>query len=357
MAAGDFINRVNEQIAAQRMWNDPRSNRELQTPVETAMAVLGEQAVTFQPVMSGPVCIGVEAIYLKSCNDTVTDCMESGNNLASCAVSGVEAEGVKKTYTPNVCLTKSIKVSADDCAGFTSFEEKLAFMKLKAKNELEVSLNSKMIAALVANAQVNAHPGDGTIDGTTTGFASANWEGAAGAALISKLHVSAIRNKILNAYIVNGSNFFEANFLYNYKEKAGSQDRFDSIFQQGPYRMYWDIFALDAAVGDPSSFMIEPSAIAFFNQNEYENSEKRELKSDLWVYKEPSMRLTYRDGQATKPVYFDVTEEWTCAVSGNDPVKHRRYSVVNVEFVLRGGIITGPPDCNGGLGILHYNQI
>lgn len=359
MAAGDFIDVYAEQIAAQRMWNDPRNNRELQKPIDSAMAVLNEQGVRFVPqILQDGRCVAVEAIYLKSCNDTVTDVEEVENNITDCDVSGVEAEAAKKTYTPNVALSKSIKVSTDDCAGFNTFEEKLAFLKLQAKTAIEVEFNKKVIAQLAANAQVNANPITGNVLGTVTRYATAQWEDGAGAKLLSELHVSAERNQIYDAYILNGLNFYEAKWLYQYKEKAGSAERYDNVFDQGPYSMYWDIIDLDAEVGGlPSSFLVDKNAIAFFGQNEYMNTEKRELVADLYTYKEPSMRLSWRNGQTMVPVYFDVAEQWSCAVSGASAVKNRRYGVVNIEYTLRGGLVLGPPDCGGGTGILHYQQM
>lgn len=358
MAAGDYIDVYAEQIAAQRMWNDPRNNRELQKPVETAMAALKEQAVTFVPVMKNGRCVAVEAIYLKSCNDDVVDVGLQANNISDCDVDGDEAEAAKKTYTPNIFLTKSIKVSEDDCAGFTNFEEKLAFEKLKAKTALEVEFNKKIIAALVANATAPAASSvlTGTIAGTTVGYGAGNFDGANGAKLLAEWNIVAQREQIYDAYIMNGTNFYESHWLYPFKEKAGSAERFDTVFDRGPGPMYWDITALDAVSGaDASSFLVDKSAIAFFGKNEYAG--RRELKSDLFTYTEPSMRLSYRDGQSMMPIQFDVTEQWSCAISGATVVQNRRYRVVNIEYVLRGGIILGPPDCGGGTGIIHFNQI
>jgi len=356
MAAGDFIQAYNEQINAQKMWNDGRHKRELQKPVPSAMAVMSQQNVAFEKVMQGGRCVGVEAIYFKSCNDDVVDCEDGDNDITDCDVSGIEAETAKKVYTPNVCLTKSLKVSADDCAGFNSFEEKLTFMKLKMKATLEAELNKKVIASLVSNAQANTFNEGGTISGTKVTFGSSSWIDGAGAKLLPKFHISAEKNQIYDAYMINGTNFYEAKWLYDYKEKSGSDDRYDDVFSQGPYQMFWDITNMDTVIGDKASFLIDRSAIAFFGQNEYENDIKRELKSDMFVYREPSMRLNYRNGQTVQPVYFDVTEQWDCAISSGDPVKNRRYQVVNIEYVLRGGLVTGTPDCGGGTGILHFEQ-
>lgn len=360
MAAGDFISRVAVQAASQRIWADGRNFRELRKPINACMAGLSEQAVSFVPIMKGPVCIGVEAIYMKGCNDTVVDTQLSANNLADCDVAGVEGETAKKTYTPNISLTYSIKVDEDDCAGFTSFEEKLAFMKLKAKAILEHEFNRKWIATLAANIQANVDPLDGVKGvGEEITFPAAQWEGGSGATLMPKFHISAEANQIYDAYILNGRNFYEAKWLYEYKEKAGSQDRYDSVFDMGPYQMYWDIINVDAEVGAQSSFVIDKSAIGFFGQNDYmaDMNAPRELKADLYVYREPSQRLMYRDGNSMVPVYFDVAEQHTCTVSSQDPVRQRRHRVVQIEYNLKGGIITGPPDCAGGTGILEFRQV
>jgi len=363
MAAGDFIDVYAEQIAAQQIWIDPRNNRELQKPIVSAQSLLNEQGVRFVPqILKDGRCVGVEAIFLKSCDDTVTDCEQSANNIADCNVSGIEAEAAKKTYTPNVCLSKSIKVSADDCAGFNSFEEKIAFMKLKAMNALEVELNNKVVATIASNAQANTAPLNGTVNATMVEYSSAAFEGHEGAKLLSEFNISAQRQQIYDAFILNGINFYEAQWLYDYKEKAGSQSVFDSIFNNGPWQMYWDITALDTEVGGTqisNSFLIDKNAIGFFGQNEYMNdmSAKKELKSDMYVYRMPSRRLQYRNGVTMENVYFDVTEQWDCTISGAATVKNRRYQVVQFEFVLRGGLITGPADCNGGTGILHYTQV
>lgn len=356
MAAGDFIQRVAVQIAAQRMWADGRNYRELKKPIAASMAGMMEQNVSFVPIMKGSVCVGVEAIYLKSCNDTVTDTSLSENNLSDCDVTGVEAETAKKTYTPNISLTKAIRVSEDDCAGFTSFEEKLAFMKLQAKAAIESEYNEKYIAAIAANVQANAFVVGGTANGSIVEFPATDFEGGAGAKLMPKFHISAEQNQIYDAWMLNGQNFYEAHWLYEYKEKAGSDDRYDDVYMQGPYKMYWDIINVDSVVGSNPTFVIDKSAIGFFGQNEYSNDTPRELKSDLWTYREPSMRLRYRDGQSTQTVYFDVVEQHSCTVTSKDPARQRRHRVVDLEYTLKGGIITGPPDCGGGTGILQFDQ-
>lgn len=359
MAAGDFISRVAVQAASQRIWADGRNFRELRKPINACMAGLSEQAVSFVPIMKGPVCIGVEAIYMKGCNDTVVDTQLSANNLADCDVSGVEGETAKKTYTPNISLTYSIKVDEDDCAGFTSFEEKLAFMKLKAKSILEHEFNKKWIATVAANVQANADPVGGTAVGNIVQFPASDFEGGAGAKLMPKFHISAEVNQIYDAYMLNGRNFFEAKWLYEWKEKAGSDDRYDDVYTSGPYEMYWDIINVDSVVGTNPTFIIDKSAIAFFGQNDYmaDMNNPRELKADLYVYREPSQRLMYRDGNSMVPLYFDVAEQHTCTVSSQDPVRQRRHRVVQIEYNLKGGIITGPPDCGGGTGILQFDQV
>lgn len=353
-----FIQKYNEQIMAQRMWADGRHKRELQKPVNAVLGGMVNQNVAFTPVMKGNVCIGTEAIFFKSCNDTVVDCTQAGNNLADCGISGIEATTEKKTYTPNVCLTKSIKVSEDDCAGFANFEEKLAFMKLKAKTAIEVEFNKAWIAALVANASANTEIFTGwTTVGTKVTIPAADWAAGEGAKLVAKLHISAEKNQIYDAYVLNGSNFYEAQWLYNYKEKSGSDDRYDDVFSAGPYDFMWDIINVDTVATASASFLVDRNAIAYFGQNEYANLEKRELKSDLFVYREPSMRLRYKDGTNIVPVYFDVVEEHSCAVAGAATVLNKRYRVVNIEYTLRGGIITGPADCNSKTGILHFEQV
>lgn len=356
MALGDFINRVTVQVAAQRMWADGRNNRELIQPIVSAKTVLDNQRVTFVPIMQGSVCIGVQAIWLKSCNDTVLDCEDSGNDLSDCDVSGIEAEGTSKTYQPNVCLTKSLKVTEDDCAGFNSFEEKLAFKKLETKAKIEREFNKKVIASIVANAQVNSFPQGGTVAGTTVGFAAALWADGEGAKLLPKIHISAEKGQIYDAYMLNGENFYESKWLYEFKEKAGSAERYDDAYSRGPWPMSWDIIDLDTVAASPSSFLLDRSSLAFFGQNVYDNLAPQQLVSDKFVYKEPSNQLMYRNGQGSQQVYFDVVEDWNCTV-GSTVVKNRRYRSVDIEYTLRGGLITGPTDCGGKVGILHYNQI
>lgn len=358
MAAGDFIQRVAVQMAAARMWADGRQFRELKKPINTALAVLSEQNVRFgNPIFKNGVCVGIEVIYLKSCDEDVVDTSLSENNLSDCDVSGTQAESAKKTYNLNVSITKAIKVSMDDCAGFATFEEKLAFLKLQAMASIEKDFNNKVIATIEANKQTNAHAVGGSGGGTSTiSFPSIQWDAGEGAKLMSKLYVSAERNQIYDAYIMNGLNFYEAKWLYQYKEKAGSDERYDSVFDLAPYNLYWDIINLDSVVGSTPSYVIDRSALAFHGQNEYASTTPVEIKADMVGYRQAAPRLKYNDGGTMVPAYFDVVEQVTCTQTAKDPAMQRRYRVLDVEFTLRGALVTGPPDCGGGTGILKFDR-
>ena len=68
MAAGDFSESHLPDIVARigELYADPRSNKELDRPIETARGVLESQRVTWNPTLfDGTTCVGVKAAWLK----------------------------------------------------------------------------------------------------------------------------------------------------------------------------------------------------------------------------------------------------------------------------------------------------
>lgn len=349
MAAGDFSPSALPGIVAKAdsMFADPRSNRELQAPLESAKALLENQTVKFDPILSGRQCIGVTAAWLKSCTDTSVDCSDTDFDLVDCSIVGAELESDNKLYQPNLCFRTTFSVSDTDCADIYSFQDKMAYSFSKKMLELDKKINAYMPAFLHANAMANRHTGTiGTISGTLVNIPAALWTPD----LLADFHLATVFNEINNEVVLTGTAF--ANVMYNANFNALNSDQKDEMAKFSAFgNWYADPRVVDTVLGTKSLFVFDAGGYGFFNTNEYTNDVPYNQldAANTTTFRMASKNLKYRDGNVLKPVYYDITWQRTCTLMNG----LRRW-VNQVEITFRGGLFLGPEDCTGGSGILEY---
>lgn len=352
MAAGDFSASYLGDILVkqQEMWANPRSLNQLNEYTETARAVLTNQMVRWNPVLTdGKKCIGVNATWLKDCDDTVTDC-SSGNNLANCDITGNEIESVKKLYQENLCIRNTFVVNDDECKDTYDAMEKVAFAMIRAKQKIQKKLNEKVIAFLDANIMANAFTGTyGTIHGGTTStyFAANYWTQD----LVAELDLTAVMNKLRTPLILHGTNLRTAFFNANFNQLNDNQK--DQIAKFQHFNMFWDVMNIDTQLAKKVTFLFDAGGLGFFCRNNYDNVAPVNMNDNqnTHVWYETSPNLTWRNGTSDEPLKFDVTMLRKCIVNGSQ----RRWGY-HYEVQLRGGLHLGPPGCGGATdtGILKF---
>lgn len=359
MAAGDFTASAMPDIVvrATEMWADPRTKYELMPDTGSAKAVLSSQLAQFEPVMRGAKCIGVSAAWLKSCVDTVTDLTSSA--LTDCVLTGNEFESAKLTYAPTINSSYGFTVYDDECKDLYEWTEKMAFGILKSKAALRKDLNSKVLAFLFANRTQNLYTGTtGTIvtaGSQHTEFDAAYWTPD----LIAEFDITRTFNQMSdNSYFISGTNLKNAQFnaMYN----SANADQKDEILKLGHFPLYFDVRNVDAATSAKSTFMVDPSALAFFAWNQFSNTAPENTLDpyNTHTYQDSDPEIMYRNGNSMVPLTYDVEMQRVCKRdSASAGIRHgHRWGWV-VNYFLRGGLILGPGDCAGGKGIIEFRNV
>lgn len=355
MAAGDFTASQLYDIKTRQetIFADPRSNRELKRPVGTVLAVAANQKVTWHPIMKGRKCVGVQAVWLKKCADTVVD-FSSSNALVDCDISATEIESNSLTLSPTFKLRDSFVVWDDECKDLIEVNEKIAWASIRTKVALEEKLNQKTIAFLNANKMVNAFtPAAGSIGvaagapaGSQTRVDPAYWNED----IIAEFDLAAEFNELNSPYVINGTNLRSAFFNAAYNTLNSDEKDQKAKFQH--FDMYFDSRVINGITTRKSTFIVDSGALGLWIQNENESEVPVEWndRKGMVAWRENSINLAYRDGSAVVPVAFDVYMYRDCKIAGNGARRMGWF----FEYNLRGGIAVGPPDCNDGTGILEY---
>lgn len=358
MSAGDFsASAMNDVVVrATEIWQEPRSMSELRPQVQSAKTALQNQLVQIIPIMQGDTCIGVKSAWLKSCDDTVVDLTSSA--WSDCVITGSELESDNKVYGPTYNKVKSFTVWDEDCKDIYDVVDKIAYGQLKAKAALRKDLNATLIAYLQSNRCANEYSDTlGSIPvgtPTVTEFTSAYWNED----LIAEFDLIREFNLMSGAsYLISGTNLRNAEF--NAKYNAANADGKDEILKLGHFPISFDPLNVDSTAGAKSTFMVDPSAMAWFSWNQYQNEapENKLDPNNTHVWKEYDPEISFQNGPRFEALSYDVEMQRLCKVSGAAGVRHSKRYGWAFNYILRGGFILGPGDCNGGTGIQEFRNV
>lgn len=360
MAAGEFIKSFlpDVLVARDRVFTGDRHKQGIIKDVSTAQAILSRQLVDWRPLYdqaglnNGRSCIGAKAIWLKACNDEVSDC----GTLSNCDLTGPEIESDNQIYSPNLCFEKSGKVLDNQCKDAFDKATKLGVQMANIMASLEQELQARQIAFLIANAQDNRYSGTygirktTAVDGeSTTLFPSAQWTSE----IIAELIATAENNDLYNYYLLSGKNLWTQAFISQYRENCCNTDKL--VTGAGPIDIFFDLKNIDQANGGAlTSILVDAGALGYFNVTDYTNESPMPFVqgSDLNVWRVPSQRLSYNLGGTLEPVYFDFEIQEKCAVNAST---NKKYVSTVILGRHQGGITLAPPTCNADdTGILTF---
>lgn len=355
MAAGSFTASAMATVVLkqEQLFADPRSNRELQYPLESAKALLENQLVRFDPatVMLGRQCPTVKATFLKACRDNTVDLTDSNNDITDCTFTGTQIESDNITIEANKGWKESFVVYDDQCTDTYTMEDKLAYAIAIGSLNVEKRISTDVISYLHANAMTNRYTNTtGTINGTTTEFVAADWKPD----LLAEFDITAEFNEIRNPILLTGTNF--KNAIYNAQFNFANMDQKDQKMKFDAWKWYFDARTVDSTVGAKATFLFDAGASAFWAKNEFTNMTPMQLDGDTIGFALPSKNLKYRDGNKMVTVMFDVYMKRTCKVATVGPVAKRRWGTF-VEIHVTYGLQRGPEDCNNGSGILEFVNV
>jgi len=353
MAAGDFSASVMPDVTIKinEMFGGARHMPELNQSIETIKALAERQTATFDKVdvlLDHMDCRGAKIIWLKKCTNTVTNGIDTP--IASCDISGTELESTYLSMANNLAYYDTLKVSEEDCADYFTMTEKIAKGFAIIMHNIEKKINDSGIAFLAANEQAPADDLDHNLNGNIIEVPAANLtpEFLADVSIMSQL------SNLYNPFIVSGKNFYKANFLAEYKSAAN--DNVDRVLTAGPFDIFFDILSMDTTLAANATFVVDPSAYAFWSSNQYQNESPtpRGDAQGTMVWKQRAPRLMYNSGGQLVPVYFDVEYQKVCQIApaGTTTLSHQ------FRIVFRGGLQLGPQVCvSTDTGILQINAI
>ena len=348
MAAGDFTaSQLGDIIRFQNeFFKKSRVNNHLDQPVETAKTLMALQQVAFDPIMdSARNCVGQKLVWLKGSGDAVTE-----DSTATCTIDGAQFESASQMVTPNIKLDTKFSVLDNQCKDKIDTNTKIAYGMLDAKTRLLTALNNKFIAHIDSQLSDNTTPTTGTWDNTN------KWVAVTPAAwtqdLIASLNLDAIKNKMYNPIILNGTNFFNAKFNAMYNTLNDNQR--DQLAKFNHFNMYWDVRNIDAAVGEKATYVIDPGVIGFWNQTEYNTTTPYWNQDDknTFTWKEAVPELQYNDNGTMRDIYVDVRMQRRCAANGNN-LSFGYY----FQVLLRAGLVAAPAPSATDKGILKYVNV
>ncbi len=354
MAAGDFSASQMPDIVRRirELFDEPRSYRELQQPIESIKAIVENQRVNWgDPVTDGTKCIGVNGVFLRDCNDNTTSCADEETPTITCTVDGDEIESDGILYKPNGCIYETFSVYDDECKDILTFNEKMAFAMASKEMKILERLNKESIAFLLANTQDNtaSNTGGTVVDGNTyfdaTDFSSPD--------ILAEFAYIAAQLDVVNPIMLTGRNFY--NMLYNANFEKLNDDQRDRWAKLQNWDWYFDIKNFDIVAQELATLMFDAGALGFYTVNQFHNLAPMNIldSQNTHIYRYNSQKLSWRNGSGSVPAAFDVTMQRKCRVSGTAPLQQRRWGWA-VEMKLTYGLHLGPTDCNGGTGIIKF---
>lgn len=353
MAAGDFSASHMPDIVARigELFSDPRVNKELDRPIETARGVLESQRVTWNPsLFDGTTCIGVTGAWLKNCGDNVISCTDGEFEAPGCTIGGNELQSDSILYKPNDCLIGELSVLDNECRDIFDLQEKVAFGMASLEMQILSKLNRKVIAFLDANSDDNTLiGGPGTVDplNPITYFPSTAWTPE----IVADLAYIVSQFDINNPVAITGYNLWNSNF--NAAFNALNDNQRDQIAKLGFMPIFFDPQNIDVAMGQRTTFVFDPANVGFFTTNQFQNLAPIDMNDALntMVMRYNSQKLSFANGTQRLPVSFDVQMQRACTTVNE--LNQQRWGW-KIRMKLTFGLYTGPADCNGVKGIFQF---
>jgi hypothetical protein len=353
MAAGDFSESHLPDIVARigELYADPRSNKELDKPIETARGVLESQRVTWNPTLfDGTTCVGVKAAWLKDCEDDIISCADGEFEPPGCEIGGNQLQSDSILYKPNDCLIGERFVPDAECKDIFVLQDKVAYAMASLEMKILEKLNAKVIAFLDANSDMNTlvgGPGNPDPISPITYFPNTAWTPE----IIADLAYIATQFNIMNPIAVTGYNLWNSNF--NASFNALNDNQRDQIAKLGFMPIFFDPQNIDSVMGQRTTFVFDPGNLGFFTTNQFQNLAALNMmdRYNTMVMRYDSQKLFYNNGTQRLPVSFDVQMQRKCNTVYD--LNQQRWGW-SIRMKLTFGLYTGPADCNGVNGIFQF---
>ncbi|WP_173021559.1 hypothetical protein [Lewinella sp. W8] len=305
----------------------------------TARQNVSELAQTYQ----GGSCVSIDAWFYeigRHTNATDVNPVTQGCDL----VDGVEGGTRKKTFDISRLDLATHVIKGPKCANASTVTEETAVGLLKCMADIRKKAQKKYYTLFDTNAQADQWGGDATFAASAAGgnrlrVDENKWDFE----LLLRMDSLAVNNLFPEEYlIIDGNNLYHNGELARYKRLNDNERDQGAVF--GDARIFHDRRTLDAFIGAPSTFLVNPSNFIFHNEVEFPNvptPSRANPNRVRYFVDDPVWRWNY-DGQL-RPVRYHVEMEYTCD-SRNSRGAEVEKILMNVSLV--GVLDIGPVGMN-----------
>jgi hypothetical protein len=368
MAAGDFSPSVllDAQAKMLEMWASPNpAQAEFRRPVETARALLRNQTARSMPVQVGSQVLGQRVYWTKSGDTTITHSGTAAPGGLDCSLeNGTQLETDAKTYTDNVFIFKNVALTDTDIRQKNIFtiEELVAQTLMHAMNRIRIAFNSRCISFLNSSKQPNL---DTLV--TSNELGNGNWAVNADLATIevpsddtkNEDAIVALQNVLENNdfyggfFLINGYKNWRLQFdTAAYKANNDDQRSIQSTF--GDYELYWDVRAMDQALGGFNTFAVDPNAYLFVNRTYSPSSVPVQVDENKFQYYVEDPELMVMVNGVMQPVRYEVIYQRKCSTRNSDTSIAFDHQW---EVKLLGQLNNAPAGVSGQTGIMKVKSV
>lgn len=249
------------KLKAEEMWADGQQSTQYHTNCEAIKAIKAEQTAEIEELNGSPEKdFQVKVAWLNNCAATDAACPAD-----FCDFTGTPVDTAGKVYALNLCRTAGFSVDENDIAGsIYGKNEVVVKTTLHRLKLLDEYLAKQGLIFFNANAGTNLAPGAYAyhVGNKTTYVPTIEYKST----IVPAWEQTAIKNKIVNPYIVDDGSLFidHRNAQFNSGNGEGKGD----AARYGAVRMYFDQFNFTAAGVTPdNTFMVAKDACALHTRN------------------------------------------------------------------------------------------
>lgn len=254
------------QGKAEAIWADNAENAEYMPNSETVQAIVANQTAKLDAITGlQDKNNTIKITWLTTCDLEVDDCS------TECFPDGAEVQSNCKNYVPTICKEVNFKITEATLRdSIYSKEEVLARAMLKAIKKIEDTLGAAGVAFLEDVEGVNAFMGDygtltggGVVGNSATKIAPSNWT----ASLLGYFIQASKMNLFGSPYLLSGNNLYQA--YWNAQAEFANADGKGGLNKFNQMKPTFDLWNIDSAFSNNSTFLIDRSAVAFGGKWQY----------------------------------------------------------------------------------------
>ncbi len=297
--------------AIDRIWLDNQVKKDYISYSDTIKAIMAEQTASFPDLKSAEKDQEVKVYWPADCSTSLADCDDD------CSVGGPTPEAQCKNY--RLTIYKKAGFSAPEKAfraSNLSREEVVARGLMKRMKELDEYISQQAVSKLNSFAGTNQFAGGiGVVDGGSgdTYIKAPHWN----ADIMGYFAQVAKMNKLQNAFLLNGNNLYQQNWMAQFNNLNADQK--DQMAKFGSLRTYWDPFNVDSVNGDEKiTYLIDKGAIAFVTKAYYPSTPIEYIGAGQTRYSIPSRSLpgiVYDVVYTNRCVSNEIYHDWTLYVT------------------------------------------